>query len=311
MFAIDRLRALGRRPSRLMIATVLGLSVAGIALAADVNSSEDRVRLLLKTRLPKTPITAIDCGKIVGLCEITAGSNLFYVDTGARFLVIGRVYDMQTRQDITAARLLEMNPDMLVGAAAARMRPPLRGAGRGGTARAAVTPGGGEKLTSPRQGAEAFARRAAARRRDRLGQSLGADGDGLHRFSLWLLPRADQRPQEYERARRRAADIGARQPRRRRPGLLFEEPGSGAPRGLCRRGSERIGRLRHVRARCQRGFRSSAWPQRNARHRPQRRGGDRGLSAARVPRDTGSRERSREAALRRRGRRLLSSARWG
>ncbi len=118
MFAIDRLRALGRRPSRLMIATVLGLSVAGIALAADVNSSEDRVRLLLKTRLPKTPITAIDCGKIVGLCEITAGSNLFYVDTGARFLVIGRVYDMQTRQDITAARLLEMNPDMLVGAAA-------------------------------------------------------------------------------------------------------------------------------------------------------------------------------------------------
>lgn len=118
MFAIDRLRALGRRPSRLMIATMLGLSVAGISLAADVNSSEDRVRLLLKTRLPKTPITAIDCGKIVGLCEITAGSNLFYVDTGARFLVIGRVYDMQTRQDITAARLLEMNPDMLVGAAA-------------------------------------------------------------------------------------------------------------------------------------------------------------------------------------------------
>lgn len=117
MSAIDRLRALGR-PSRLLIATALGLSVAGIALAADTNSPEDRVRLLLKTRLPKTPITAIDCGKVVGLCEITAGANLFYVDTGARFLVIGRVYDMQTRQDITAARLLEMNPDMLVGAAA-------------------------------------------------------------------------------------------------------------------------------------------------------------------------------------------------
>ena len=117
MFAIDRLRALGR-PSRLVLTTLLGLSVAGIALAADTNSPEDRVRLLLKTRLPKTPVTAIDCGKISGLCEITAGANLFYVDTGARFLVIGRVYDMQTRQDITAARLLEMNPDMLVGAAA-------------------------------------------------------------------------------------------------------------------------------------------------------------------------------------------------
>lgn len=117
MSAIDRLRALAR-PSRLVVTTVLGLSVAGIALAADTNSPEERVRLLLKTRLPKTPVTAIDCGKISGLCEITAGANLFYVDSGARFLVIGRVYDMQTRQDITAARLLEMNPDMLVGAAA-------------------------------------------------------------------------------------------------------------------------------------------------------------------------------------------------
>lgn len=117
MSAIDRLRALAR-PSRLAFTTILGLSVAGIALAADTNAPEDRVRELLKTRLPKTPVTAIDCGKVAGLCEITAGANLFYVDTGARYLVIGRVYDMQTRQDITAARLLEMNPDMLVGAAA-------------------------------------------------------------------------------------------------------------------------------------------------------------------------------------------------
>lgn len=117
MSAIDRLRVFSR-PSRLMAATVLGLGIAGIALAADTSSPEDRVRALLKTRLPKTAISAIDCGKVGGLCEITAGDNLFYVDASARYLMIGRVYDMQTRQDITAARLLEMNPDMLVGSAA-------------------------------------------------------------------------------------------------------------------------------------------------------------------------------------------------
>lgn len=117
MSGIDRVRRWAR-PSRVMISAALGLSVAGIALAADTGKPEDQVRALLKTRLPKTPISAIDCGKIAGLCEITAGSNLFYVDSQARYLVIGRVYDMQTRQDITAARLLEMNPDMLVGAAA-------------------------------------------------------------------------------------------------------------------------------------------------------------------------------------------------
>ncbi|KKW90415.1 DsbC family protein [Sphingobium chungbukense] len=117
MFAIDRVRSLTRR-SRLLVAAVAGLSLAGIALAADTDSPEDRVRALLKARLPKTPVTAMDCGKVAGLCEVTAGANLFYVDTSARYLVIGRIYDMQTRQDLTAARLLEMNPDMLVGSAA-------------------------------------------------------------------------------------------------------------------------------------------------------------------------------------------------
>src|SRR3546814_8737534 len=116
MSTMDCIRSLTRR-SRLLVAAAAGLSLAGIALAADASSAEDRVRALLKTRLPKTSVTAIDCGKVGGLCEITAGENLFYVDSGARYLLIGRVYDMQTRQDITAARLLEMNPDMLVGSA--------------------------------------------------------------------------------------------------------------------------------------------------------------------------------------------------
>jgi len=139
------------RPSRLLVATALGLSAAGIALAADTTDGADRVRALLKTRLPKTPITAIDCGKIAGLCEVTAGANLFYVDGGARYLVIGRVYDMQTRQDITAARLLEMNPDMLVGAAAkanAAGNANAPGAGEGEEL-AAAAPARAERVTRP------------------------------------------------------------------------------------------------------------------------------------------------------------------
>src|SRR3546814_1230564 len=102
MSAIDCIRSLTRR-SRLLVAAAAGLSLAGIALAADASSAEDRVRALLKTRLPKPSVTAIDCGKVGGLCEITAGEHLFYVDSGARYLLIGRVYDLQTRQDITAA----------------------------------------------------------------------------------------------------------------------------------------------------------------------------------------------------------------
>ncbi|MBJ7499645.1 MAG: DsbC family protein [Sphingopyxis sp.] len=94
------------------------LSAAGIALASGLSGADAELMARLKIRLPKTEIGKIDCAKLAGLCEVTAGSNLFYVDRGGRYLVIGRVYDMETRQDLTAARLLEINPDMLLGGSA-------------------------------------------------------------------------------------------------------------------------------------------------------------------------------------------------
>ncbi|GAA3273838.1 DsbC family protein [Sphingomonas yabuuchiae] len=112
------------RPSRawIMPASAIALcsilGAAGVALAQDYVRPAAKVESLLKARLPKTPLTKVDCEKLTGLCEVTAGANLFYVDHGARYLVIGRVHDMETRQDLTAARLLEINPDMLVGGAA-------------------------------------------------------------------------------------------------------------------------------------------------------------------------------------------------
>lgn len=78
----------------------------------------EAVRAALKLRLPRTPIDAIACKDLGGLCEVTSKSTLFYVDAAARYLVIGRIYDMESRQDLTAARLLERNPDLLAAGAA-------------------------------------------------------------------------------------------------------------------------------------------------------------------------------------------------
>lgn len=96
----------------LILATGGGIAMGASALA---QSSGPSVEKALAERLPKTEITAIDCEKIEGVCEVQARQNLFYIDHGARYLIIGRVYDMETKQDLTAARLLEMNPDMLIG----------------------------------------------------------------------------------------------------------------------------------------------------------------------------------------------------
>lgn len=98
------------------LATAAGKGVSGAAAAiAPGLSGEDRVARALLQRLPRTRPTRIDCGVVAGLCEVQAGANLFYTDASGRYLVIGRVYDMETRQDLTAARLLAVNPDLLVG----------------------------------------------------------------------------------------------------------------------------------------------------------------------------------------------------
>lgn len=157
MSAIDRLRRLARRPSRnvFALAALAGApllataAVAGVAIASDVGNPAKRVEALLTDRLPKTKVTSVDCKRVAGLCEVVAGSNLFYVDQDARYLVIGRVYDMETRQDVTAARLLELNPDMLVGGAA-RANASAEGEGDVDPAAAAIGPQAApRKVTAP------------------------------------------------------------------------------------------------------------------------------------------------------------------
>ena len=122
MSAINALKLGSLRPRFLAtlaaISGVVAFSAVGAANSLAGEPSDAQVASLLKTRLPNTKVTKMDCAKVEGLCEVTAGQNLFYIDHSARYLVIGRVYDMQTRQDLTATRLLEMNPDMLVGGAA-------------------------------------------------------------------------------------------------------------------------------------------------------------------------------------------------
>jgi thiol:disulfide interchange protein DsbC len=102
-----------------LFALAIGLVPAAVAATVLGGGGKDAsLQSALGERLPKTQLTAVDCGKIDGICEVQAGQNLFYTDPSGRYLIIGRVYDMETRQDLTAARLLEINPDMLVGAGA-------------------------------------------------------------------------------------------------------------------------------------------------------------------------------------------------
>ncbi|WP_298166626.1 DsbC family protein [Novosphingobium sp.] len=120
----DHRPGLKARAATAALAFSTAFAVVSLGLAAVMGSPAqagvmaDAVRDALKMRLPKTPIDALTCEGFGGLCEVVSGSTLFYVDASARYLLVGRLYDMEARRDVTAGRLLELNPDLIAAGAA-------------------------------------------------------------------------------------------------------------------------------------------------------------------------------------------------
>jgi thiol:disulfide interchange protein DsbC len=104
-------------------AAVLTVGVSVVtAMPATAQSLASDVAQALQLRLPRTPIDEIACDRFGPWCEVVSGETMFYIDKSARYLLVGRLYDMEERRDVTASRLLELNPD-LIAAGAARAKP--------------------------------------------------------------------------------------------------------------------------------------------------------------------------------------------
>ena len=115
-----RVKAAAGLAALVSLSAATGWGAAHLAAPASAAPNLAKVREALKLRLPKTPIDAVTCKGLGGLCEVASKTTLFYTDARAKYLVIGRIYDMEARQDLTAARLLALNPDLLAAGAARR-----------------------------------------------------------------------------------------------------------------------------------------------------------------------------------------------
>lgn len=90
----------------------LGAHAAAPALGGESESDAAAVRAKLERALPKTAIASVDCERPGGLCEIAAGDNILYTDREATVLIVGRVFDLATGDDLTAgARRKAFGPD--------------------------------------------------------------------------------------------------------------------------------------------------------------------------------------------------------
>ncbi|ESQ87960.1 disulfide bond formation protein DsbC [Asticcacaulis sp. AC460] len=87
-------------------AAAIAVVVAGVLfLPQNATSLQTRIQ----ADFPNTRITSINCDTAVdGLCEVTAGKNLFYATRDGRFIVVGSLIDLQKKLDLTDERLKQL-----------------------------------------------------------------------------------------------------------------------------------------------------------------------------------------------------------
>jgi thiol:disulfide interchange protein DsbC len=85
-----------------------------VAAAAPPRARESGAEADLLRRLreafPASRIDSVATTPVDGVFEVVAGPNVFYTDNSGRYVMFGKLFDMQTRTDITAARLRSPAP---------------------------------------------------------------------------------------------------------------------------------------------------------------------------------------------------------
>ena len=102
------------------VSGLAALAVIGVATVAVASGFGTSLKDKVQKEFPNTPITSADCDKgPANLCEVVAGSNVFYVTRDAKFAFVGAVLDLENKVDVTDVRLREL---AAVGQAEARIR---------------------------------------------------------------------------------------------------------------------------------------------------------------------------------------------
>lgn len=90
------------KAAKLARALVTALAFATVARAQDNVSS---VRAALQEKYPRTAVGEVRATPLPGVYEVAFGRNIVYADKSGRYFFFGRLFDMQTQQDLTEPRL--------------------------------------------------------------------------------------------------------------------------------------------------------------------------------------------------------------
>jgi thiol:disulfide interchange protein DsbC len=85
------------------IAALSLLSLTAFTAIADENA----VRQAFAKSMPEVKLESVKPSEIEGLYEVTVGANIFYVSSNGKYLLQGRLIDIEARIDLTEAKLSE------------------------------------------------------------------------------------------------------------------------------------------------------------------------------------------------------------
>lgn len=92
---------------------ILSLLAVFAALALPAAYAQDpvaeRVKAELKKKLPEAPVDSVRKIPYGNLYEVVAGGEILYTDDKATFILLGPIVDLKTKQNVTEARLRQVN----------------------------------------------------------------------------------------------------------------------------------------------------------------------------------------------------------
>ena len=97
-----------RTPARTALGALAIVLLAGAPHGEAAETRDAALAGLVQKAFPNTPIGSIRCGVAAGLCEVTAGRNVFYVSPDGRFALVGSLLDLKDRIDLTDRRQGEL-----------------------------------------------------------------------------------------------------------------------------------------------------------------------------------------------------------
>jgi thiol:disulfide interchange protein DsbC len=91
-----------------MLKLLAALAVAA-SLPLQAQVTPEALKADLKKKIPEAPVESVRKTPYNGLWEVVAGGEIFYTDEKASFLSLGPIVDLNTHENVTEARLRQVN----------------------------------------------------------------------------------------------------------------------------------------------------------------------------------------------------------